>query len=700
MLRFLQKLPLDSWVMRCGQLLILVFLAQTPAYAQGSPDRDALVNFYNTFNGDGWTDKTNWLSASPVNEWFGVRADFATQQLRVTDIRLNGNNLTGIMPESFGAGVFPELRVLDLGANSISGAITAAVGTVKLPSLTTLRLSGNQFSANTGLSANDAFSSLALENNNLGFEHLEPLAGANFPVTYSPQADIGTGGSIALDPGDTLTLNQSFGGSRNSYEWTLDGQTIPGATSEFYTAGSVTAAQAGEYVLFVQNSLVPGLTLSSSPFDVTVDSAPEFTVTPTFLGYSSIIVGSTGVLSATIENTGGGSFQFISSSVTGTHASDFSITAGGTASTFAGGSTRAITVEFAPGAGGLRSASLIITTDAPGSPHTIPLSGTGLEPALGVTPTALAFGDVELGSSSAQATLTVQNTEDATLVISSITLGGAGAADYTIVSGGATPLSLGSAGLASIVLQFTPTATGLRSAEVVIASNAPGSPASFQLSGTGTAPALAATPTAVDFGAVEVGSTSNQSSVIVSNTGTAPLVLTGISISGDQAADFSIVGGATPFTINPSSQLAIALTFEPGTTGSRGAALALTSNAPGSPFLVALSGTGIAPALGVTPGVIAFGSVEVGSPATATATLENTGTAPLVISSFAVGGNQASDFVITAGGAPITLAVGQQLALSVEFTPGASGVRSATLTVTSNDAAGPLTLPLSGTGTL
>lgn len=68
-----------------------------------------------------------------------------------------------------------------------------------------------------------------------------------------------------------------------------------------------------------------------------------------------------------------------------------------------------------------------------------------------------------------------------------------------------------------------------------------------------------------------------------------------------------------------------------------------------------------------------------------TFTIENTGTAALTISSIAVSGTHASQFVVS--GAPSSVAAGASATFTVTFTPGSgSGARTATITVNNNDA--------------
>jgi hypothetical protein len=113
--------------------------------------------------------------------------------------------------------------------------------------------------------------------------------------------------------------------------------------------------------------------------------------------------------------------------------------------------------------------------------------------------TPLDFGTVQVGTTSAEKTATLTN-GNGTLVISSITISGANAGDFTIVSGtgvndcrtGVTN-ALPPNGTCQIRVTFKPAATGNRSATLTVADNANNTPQTAQLLGTGAAPGLPST---------------------------------------------------------------------------------------------------------------------------------------------------------------------------------------------------------------
>ena len=76
--------------------------SSTPdAVAQGSAasDRAALEALYDATGGASWNDSTNWKSAAPLDEWYGVTADASG---RVTELRLGENGLIGSIPTALG----------------------------------------------------------------------------------------------------------------------------------------------------------------------------------------------------------------------------------------------------------------------------------------------------------------------------------------------------------------------------------------------------------------------------------------------------------------------------------------------------------------------------------------------------------------------------------------------------------------------
>src|SRR5262249_28458880 len=131
-----------------------------------------------------------------------------------------------------------------------------------------------------------------------------------------------------------------------------------------------------------------------------------------------------------------------------------------------------------------------------------------------VSPTALNFGSVPTGSTSAAQTVTVTNPTGAAASVSSIATSGDFAQTNTCGS------SIPAAGSCTVSVTFHPSATGSRTGTLTV--NAGGVTGTVSLSGTGTAPGpvLGANPASLTFGATVVGSTTAAQAVTVTNTGT------------------------------------------------------------------------------------------------------------------------------------------------------------------------------------
>ena len=113
-------------------------LCQVASESDASTDKAALVALFNATDGPNWANNRNWLSDRPIGEWSRVSTD---GDGRVTGLRLDGNQLSGIPPE---LGNLANLYSLSLYDNQLSGSIPPELG--NLANLYSLYLSDNQLS--------------------------------------------------------------------------------------------------------------------------------------------------------------------------------------------------------------------------------------------------------------------------------------------------------------------------------------------------------------------------------------------------------------------------------------------------------------------------------------------------------------------------------------------------------------------------
>ena len=140
------------------------------------------------------------------------------------------------------------------------------------------------------------------------------------------------------------------------------------------------------------------------------------------------------------------------------------------------------------------------------------------------------------------------------------------------------------------------------------------------------------------------------------------------------------------------------MTFTPTTTGSRTGAVTVTDDASTSPQSSTLTGTGIAPAVSLSPASLSFARQIVNTSSSAQAvTMTNTGSATLNITSVKLTGSNASDFSLTSA-CGTTLAAGKSCTMSVTFSPTAGGTLTASISVTDNAAGSPQVVPTTGLG--
>jgi len=309
---------------------------------------------------------------------------------------------------------------------------------------------------------------------------------------------------------------------------------------------------------------------------------------------------------------------------------------------------------------------------------------------------SLGYGYQPVGTTSASQSVTLSNTGGSNLVVYSISVSGTYAGDFKETNN--CPAAIAPNAGCTINVSFAPTAQGARTASVVITDNSSGGLQSVALSGTGTVPVVSLAPSAgLSFGSQPLGKTSSGQNITLTNTGGAALSINSITITGTNVGDFSQTNSCGS-SVAAGAFCTVSVTFTPTATGARSASVSITDNAAGSPQTITLSGTGILPTVSLSPATLTFATQNLNSTSAAQPiTLTNSGSALLTISSISITGANAGDFAQT-NTCGSTLAAGASCAISVTFTPTASGSRSASVSIADSAAGSPQSVAISGTG--
>ena len=627
------------------------------------------------------TGATAVLAMSPVSHSYGsvtIGASSVSQTYTVTNKGLGASGPVSVTITGADAGDFTENSTTCGGPVAAGSSCTvsvtftpAATGTRTATLTATASPGGSVTAALSGAGAAKAL--LAISPSSFDYGQVVPGASSaakTFTVTNKGLAPSGTltaalGGTNAADfvvDSTTCGAKLAVGAS-----CTVQVHFAPAATGAVSATLSATASPGGTATAGLAGTGVTQAALSVTPATFDYGQVPENTAS--------------GDQTFTVTNTGQATSGTVAVSLGGANAADFSIDTSTCGAGLPGGGSCTVTVHFTPGSIGTLTASLSATA-APGGTASASLQGEGQGvAALSIDPTSSDFGQVLIGDTSATATFTVSNTGGAASGNLSVSVGGTNAGDFTIASSTCTgPLAAG--GSCTVMVTFDSFFTGTFTASLT-ATAAPGGSASASLTAQAIVPAFFNTPNPVDFGAELVGASTTDQTVTITNEGQQTSGTLRTSLGGTNPGDFAIDSNTCTGTLAGGASCSVTVHFTPTALGSRSATLSISAF-PGDPRSVALSGTGVT-ALYVSPGSYDFGTQHQGStPAAATFTVTNFGTAPLTLQSLT--GTDTSDFPVSADNcASITLTHGNTCTISIGFNTAALGSSSSTDTVTFAD---------------
>ena len=315
-----------------------------------------------------------------------------------------------------------------------------------------------------------------------GFVATSVTNAPTFLTIAAPSAAYGTTAVV------TVTATSGFGIPTGNMQLSVDGGTP--VTSPLSTTGTavfdLTGLAPGTHTLAVSYPQTGSFQPNTANGTLTVTGvAPIATVTPSSIDFGTLYTGQIGLKTVTVTNTGTAPM---------TMNTPFLFDVGN------GDSNEFIALNLCPGTLGIgrsctifvffyagpkynqQTAILKVVDNAPGSPQSVNLSATVIDPQASFSPSSARFGAQAVGTGS-QTSVTVTNTGATPLMITGMSITGSNPGDFSASNG--CPPSLNPGGKCSIGVTFTPSHTGSRSANLNVMDNALGGSQFIALSGTG-----------------------------------------------------------------------------------------------------------------------------------------------------------------------------------------------------------------------
>src|SRR5271168_1024478 len=308
-------------------------------------------------------------------------------------------------------------------------------------------------------------------------------------------------------------------------------------------------------------------------------SSPQFTAAPSGLHFRGVQVGQTETLIATVTNNGTTSVTVaaITSSNPVFTASPLSLPM-----TLSVGQSIDVSVSFTPTTTGWTFGAIKLTSAGSNATLMLNVDGGGeTTEALTISPSAISFGQVVVGSSSSVPVVVTNSLARNVTITGSQMMG----SEFSM-TGATFPLTLGVGQSVTLNVIFSPQSAGQTGGSLALL----GPWMAIPLTGTGTTAAvgqLSVAPAPLNFGSVPVGTSLTQ---------TISLSATGASVTVSSAAssnsEFVLSGASFPFTIPVGQPASFNVAFTPNASGSQSGSLSFVSNASSAKMAESVSGTG------------------------------------------------------------------------------------------------------------
>ena len=518
-----------------------------------------------------------FASMSPSSLTFAAQQTSTSSTAQVITVTNTGTDTLTFSGMGISTGATDFAQSNNCAAVAVNGTCTVNVSFT--PSTTGSRTGTVAFTHNGGgiaiinLTGTGQGPSASISNWNAGGVAVGSNTSGSVTVTNTGVGSITVAAPTAASVTGTGFSWQSTGTQCN-------GALAAGGTCVVYTVFTPSAAGAASGSVSVNAGVAGTLTAALSGTGLQGNAS----LSAASLTYGAQQTGTTsGTQSVTITNNGTSPLTISGVSVSA-GATDFAQTNTCSAALAVSG-TCSISVSFSPTAAGTRTGTVSFTRNGTGA-SSFSMTGTGQAPS--ATLSNVAFGTVQVGSNSTL-TSTLTNTGLGALTVTQPTAASVTGTDFSFVSTTCVS-SLAVGANCSVSVKFSPTASTTRSGTLSFATGA--GTMSASLGGTGVQGTASYSASSLTYASQTVGTTSASQSVTVTNTGSAPLTISGVAVTAG-SSNFG-VSNTCGSSVPVNGTCTVVVSFTPSAAGTLTGTVTITSNASNGNGTISLSGTGAA----------------------------------------------------------------------------------------------------------
>lgn len=483
-----------------------------------------------------------------------------------------------------------------------------------------------------------------------------------------------------------LTLKDSSGAAQ--YFWisstTCGASLLPGASCQVNIVFSAPDTAIRNAVLELRATGTTSPLTRVQVWARPVANEALLSVDPVSLAFGDVAVGQPKTLPLTLRSVGQAPVSVSAYTLSGANAADFTlVNPTECVGMLNPGMQCVVQVRVTPGAAGARVGTLTLTHTANQPVSPVALSANGLLGELQVMPSSLTFAPTNRGATSSQ-TLELKNVGGAPLRISSlaVTSTQSGAAAMFSAANTCTGRDLAAGASCTLAVTYAPTAVATHAATLTVSHTGTGGQKAVPLNGSATEPpaALAALSDFSCPSPAQMG-VSTVCTATLSNPSTVAYTVTGVGTSSNTSFVPSFLGCSSGATLNPGASCTVRLTATFSASGTYTTSYQLATTA--GPVSKTASLVVQAPVATLT--TTSHGNVQIGSSATATHKLVNSGSLPVSLTmpaTLAATGSTA--FTVVSHTCPATLATGTSCDIVTRCTPTTTGTLTRGLNVASN----------------